>query len=333
VAERQLASLTRDDRLLIRVKYSTAGAVAVGNGFLPLIIGEEERTGTRLLAFCDKHENIIRVPPSWACEVPEVLSACEAAAFLKAVVDILLASLLLDLGSPNSTLFVHDASPILYKAIWSQALVKNITPFFTTSNSTLKTQNTLFLHPGTPNRVLNQLIRRNVSAAASFEAHPSPGGIFTRLVRQLPKTAIIKSPDSLYQSSPQLPTNFTGHLGDLLRKFCTTATRLSDSNQSLEVVTLNSIAGRRIYPGQVISWTQQTPILAHIAPVTSLITLSNDKTYLLGGMTGDLGRSLCGWMVSKGARHVVFASRNPNFDLKWIESMANQGAKVVPMSM
>ncbi|KAL4864872.1 hypothetical protein BDV12DRAFT_200687 [Aspergillus spectabilis] len=316
VAERQLASSARDERLLIRVQYSTAGAIAIDNGFLQLVIGEEERTGARLLAFSDKHENVIRVPADWVCKVPEGLSACEGAAFLKAVVDVLLASLLLDQSSPNSTLFVHDAGPTLYRTIWSQALVKNIAPFFTTSNSTLKTQNTVFLHPRAPTRVLNKLMPRNVSVAASFEAGSLPDGVFTRVVGQLPKTAIIKFPDSLSQSSPRLPTTHSEQLGNLLRNYCTVATRLFDSNQPLEVLAPDSIAGRRIHPGQVIDWTQQTPVSAHIEPVTSLITLSNDKTYLLAGMTGDLGRSLCGWMVSKGARHVVLASRTPNIDPK-----------------
>ncbi|KAI5364416.1 putative secondary metabolism biosynthetic enzyme [Alternaria postmessia] len=53
-----------------------------------------------------------------------------------------------------------------------------------------------------------------------------------------------------------------------------------------------------------------------------------DKTYLMIGMTGDLGRSLCRWMAEHGARYVVLTSRNAEVDSAWIESMAAIGATV-----
>ena len=37
----------------------------------------------------------------------------------------------------------------------------------------------------------------------------------------------------------------------------------------------------------------------------------SDETYVLAGGLGGLGRSMARWMVSRGARHLVFLSRKP----------------------
>lgn len=53
-----------------------------------------------------------------------------------------------------------------------------------------------------------------------------------------------------------------------------------------------------------------------------------DKSYLLVGMTGDLGRSLCKWMVANGARYVALTSRSAQVDPDWLEEMSTLGATV-----
>ncbi|OJJ43495.1 hypothetical protein ASPZODRAFT_74088 [Penicilliopsis zonata CBS 506.65] len=64
-----------------------------------------------------------------------------------------------------------------------------------------------------------------------------------------------------------------------------------------------------------------------------LIHLSPHRTYLLAGMTGDLGCSLCQWMITRGARSLVLASRSPKVDAEWLAEMGSLGASVVAMSM
>lgn len=60
--------------------------------------------------------------------------------------------------------------------------------------------------------------------------------------------------------------------------------------------------------------------------------LRSDSTYLLIGGTGGLGRSMCKWMVQKGARIIVLLSRSAKTGGKvgqLIEELADQGAQVV----
>jgi hypothetical protein len=127
------------NHIRIRTRYSTAQAVQVGDGFLHLVIGEEERSRILLLAVSDKHESTIEVPTSWSCEIPHEVPAGEEATFLTAIMDVMVASLLVQHGAPNSALLIHKADDVLRNTICSQALTRGIKPHFTTGNPAPRT--------------------------------------------------------------------------------------------------------------------------------------------------------------------------------------------------
>ncbi|KAK8006091.1 beta-ketoacyl synthase domain-containing protein [Apiospora marii] len=58
-----------------------------------------------------------------------------------------------------------------------------------------------------------------------------------------------------------------------------------------------------------------------INPIVEQNLFRPDATYLLAGLTRDLGQSLCRLFIQHGARHIVLASRNPNPDIKWKNEM------------
>jgi acyl transferase domain-containing protein/thioester reductase-like protein/NADP-dependent 3-hydroxy acid dehydrogenase YdfG len=58
-----------------------------------------------------------------------------------------------------------------------------------------------------------------------------------------------------------------------------------------------------------------------------------DKTYILFGMTGDLGISIARWMVGNGARNVVLTSRHPNIPAGVFDFMSQQGAELRAVSV
>lgn len=43
-------------------------------------------------------------------------------------------------------------------------------------------------------------------------------------------------------------------------------------------------------------------------------SLRDDVSYLIVGGTGGIGRSLCEWMVERGAKHLILMSRNARLD-------------------
>ncbi|KAK9782755.1 putative Hybrid PKS-NRPS [Seiridium cardinale] len=71
----------------------------------------------------------------------------------------------------------------------------------------------------------------------------------------------------------------------------------------------------------VTDWTSSSSAKVIMQPLTTTGLLSPDKTYLLIGMTGEVGLSLSRWMVVNGARNIALASRNPKISPAWLEEM------------
>ncbi|KAK7749846.1 putative Hybrid PKS-NRPS biosynthetic cluster [Cytospora paraplurivora] len=67
----------------------------------------------------------------------------------------------------------------------------------------------------------------------------------------------------------------------------------------------------------VVNWKENVQIKERIRPLDPRSVLSPYKTYLLVGLTGELGESLCRFMVDHGARSVVVASRDPSKADRW----------------
>lgn len=78
----------------------------------------------------------------------------------------------------------------------------------------------------------------------------------------------------------------------------------------------------------VIDWTAKEPVSAKPLPPQHDSLFSAIKTYVLFGLSGDVGVSICNWMVDCGARHIVLASRSPKIPHSVIEHMSQKQAVV-----
>ncbi|OTA98397.1 hypothetical protein M426DRAFT_17460 [Hypoxylon sp. CI-4A] len=79
----------------------------------------------------------------------------------------------------------------------------------------------------------------------------------------------------------------------------------------------------------VIDWNPDSQLSVRIQPIDTHPLFSDSKTYWLAGLSGGLGLSLCEWMVSRGARHIVITSRNPNISGEWLEEMRTLGSIIM----
>ncbi|KAH7322436.1 putative hybrid NRPS/PKS enzyme [Stachybotrys elegans] len=77
-----------------------------------------------------------------------------------------------------------------------------------------------------------------------------------------------------------------------------------------------------------VDWRGETDITVEVRPLDAQRLFSKDKSYLLFGLTGQIGQSLCEWMVNNGAGCVCLTSRNPKIDDKWLSSFEASGATV-----
>ncbi|KAK6836159.1 putative polyketide synthase [Apiospora arundinis] len=83
----------------------------------------------------------------------------------------------------------------------------------------------------------------------------------------------------------------------------------------------------------VLDWISSAPIYATIRPINPASQFRPDRTYFLVGLTGEVGMSICTWMIKHGVRHVVLASRAPQIDPQRLRDMTKYGATVRTLSM
>lgn len=78
----------------------------------------------------------------------------------------------------------------------------------------------------------------------------------------------------------------------------------------------------------IVDWSAHDTVPVDVAPMNHGISFPADKTYLLVGLSGDLGQSLCEWFVQNGARNLVLTSRNPKVGQRWLDIMKATGVTI-----
>ncbi|KAJ4347483.1 hypothetical protein N0V95_005404 [Ascochyta clinopodiicola] len=89
---------------------------------------------------------------------------------------------------------------------------------------------------------------------------------------------------------------------------------------------LTSLHGGRVhaidYPN-VVEWGQKRSeaVTVHVQTLKPAGIFSGSTTHFMVGLSGELGQSICGYMVRNGARHIAIASRRGEVDPEWLAHM------------
>ncbi|PNY28310.1 Hybrid Polyketide synthase-nonribosomal peptide synthetase [Tolypocladium capitatum] len=93
--------------------------------------------------------------------------------------------------------------------------------------------------------------------------------------------------------------------------------------RALPVRTLPGSPSSTIAYPAMVDWRQQhdEAVTVQVKPLTPAGIFSSSKTHLMVGLNGNLGQSICGYMVRNGARHIAISSRRGEVDPSWLVSM------------
>ncbi|KAE8383479.1 hybrid PKS-NRPS [Aspergillus bertholletiae] len=91
--------------------------------------------------------------------------------------------------------------------------------------------------------------------------------------------------------------------------------------RSLPGIPTSTIA----YPA-LVDWREQQdePFTVQVKPFAPSGIFSSCKTHLMVGLNGDLGQSICGYMIRNGAQHIAISSRRGEVDPVWLDLMRNE---------
>jgi hybrid polyketide synthase/nonribosomal peptide synthetase ACE1 len=258
----------------------------------------------------------------------------DPASLLTAVTMELLAASILDEMNPSSTLLVHctERDIVMAAALQRQAIRKLVTVHFSCSTTASVDPSWLVFAPYTSKPAMRR--RLDFLKITHFlDWTAGAEGIGLDIARALGPAKHMRAKDFARSPASDMRLSTTHALQ--IQEAVVAAYALAGGNNVSEntlsnlVVHLDQIHQidqlHQRNPAIVVHWPTEGQVLAEVRPLRATDVFSKDKSYILFGLSGRIGQSICEWMISNGAGTVILTSRNPNVDKRWLDSFKSQG--------
>jgi hypothetical protein len=161
----------------------------------------------------------------------------------------------------------------------------------------------LYVHPRASKSMLRSSLPRDTNMLIDIAASEK---CLQRLRAVLPHNCIVLSSDAVFNdNASQCPNTPEDVWKDLIASAGYIATQDIPKVRPSELLQEAPVRS----PLTTIDWSGDEKLSTLVQPLNSSKLFSSNRTYLLMGLTGELGQFLCRWMVKNGARHIVISSR------------------------
>lgn len=338
---------------LLQVSHSSLSALSIApltSTFLFLSLAIDQETGRSVVSLNDTSASSVAVPV--ASITPQGLSHQNPAVLLAATAGELLAAAILAQIPPQSRLLVNEPGTdgVLAAALTSQGAARQVDVLFSKAGECGGQAGWVQLDPWTSAqdaraRLLPAKLTHFIDLAVDLASETSS------LIRaSLPATCGVISTMDVVRPYSTLSTETTDRglvlvaLQDAINRaaaqamtpqFESIAAALCGSDTSIVRASMVGTASLP-YPAAsttLVDWTADDALAVQVRPIDSSRLFSKNKTYLLVGLSGELGRSICEWMSRQGAGCVCLTSRTPRPDETWQAKMARAGTTVKLFAM
>ncbi|KAI0377622.1 hypothetical protein F5Y04DRAFT_291685 [Hypomontagnella monticulosa] len=233
----------------------------------------------------------------------------------------------------SGPIWAHVADSTWSRAIQQAAHRQGVELYLTTSDERIASKKVKFIHPYITQDALWQTWPRGVKAFVNLRQERRQP--IDEVIDELIQTANI--PNIGPSSRLALSFDHRQLRQHLKRQIDTVAEFTWDYNDAsilpIEKVGYSKADLQR--PDQIVDWRTLDIAMRNIHPHEQSGLFSPNKTYLLFGLAGDVGNSICLWMAEHGARHIVTSSRSPKTSAAVVEYLANKGAtvRVIPLDV
>jgi hybrid polyketide synthase/nonribosomal peptide synthetase ACE1 len=303
-------------------------------GFFALCSGTSVESGESLIAIVDTLvESTVRVPAEYTLKVSDTASTNTALVSAAAQI---LAQSIISAAPRSGSLVVHEASELLKETIDKEAGREGVQVVFTTAvKPTKKDDTTVFIHEKLPTRLVKKLLPQDISLFINLS---STSGTTELLTSCLPLFTATASVADFIRIDPG---NTSGNDGQeavqVLKSAWSAVTNQRRRVKTLEsepAIPLEEVSRHNPFESQlsIVDWSSKS-VNVSLKPIDSGNIFRPGGTYFLLGLSGELGQSLCTWMVAHGARNVVLSSRRPIVEPRYIEEQAAKGANVMVLAV
>lgn len=321
---------------LVRVLVSSLFPFATRDRhFFFICVGSDLSSDAKFLFLSQSNASVVCSPPDQRIKWHPSLSDGDA---LYQVLTHLIAENLL--FGVDGSLWVHEADDRLAKCLMHFSESHGPDLFLSTA-STQQDPLRCFIHPRTPARDLAKILPTGLTRYANAGCENAQD--FGNMVKFLNRDgrAEVHRLMSNIRGRKSVSLQFPRHaMWDILTKACLHVSSKHTQNFSNDVCAaiteVNAVKGLSVVdkgPAHLLAWTGQDTVPALTRSFESINFFSNEKTYLLVGLTGEVGLSLCRWMVGRGARHLAITSRNPDVAPASLQDLQSHGARVAVFSL
>ncbi|KZL86980.1 beta-ketoacyl synthase domain-containing protein [Colletotrichum incanum] len=321
------------DQSVIQVKYSSIEVINFGLKYASHVcIGKEVTSGELCLAMTKSNSSYVTVPNSCVYQLssnnidPKLLLGL----VLRYIVALSVAE---DMMEQTVLLLEPDAASLECMKEVFEAKGANVIACTTTPTKG-KGFGQRYIHPYASNRELKALFP--ASGASIIDFLPEGSELSENILDCLPENCEYHSRFSLLTSEHVVALGDSMDIEDLWETAIGKAiVNVRSMKGQIGMPNLETISVPQLLdhtgsskPFQILDWRAERSV-QHIAkPLFGTQLLRPYKTYVLVGLTRDMGQSLCNLFFEHGARHLVLASRNPNMEPRWIEDLAAKGCEV-----
>lgn len=326
----------------LQVRYSLARAIRISNlGYFNLVEGVSVDKKHAVVALIEGNGSVVDALPDGVVHLPDSRAQLGAGALLALAADLVAQTLVWE-TAPGANILIHNAPSIYAERIVQRARAKGIRVTFVSAHprpsvAAIQEDSWIQLHDHETQLGLSKVLPRHVSAFYNLSVDQSPVGVAQSLCKrfiaqgcptfQADHLAALEASVWTREATSTLKTM----LEESVRTCLVESSRIEEvpATPAQELVTLQ----RRVHYSTIVDWTADAVVSARVRPIDSGRLFSDNKTYLLIGLTGDLGRSICRWMLGHGAKHVALSSRHPQVETRWLEEMVELGGNVLVLPM
>lgn len=319
----------------IRVCQSILQFLKLGsNGSFMLCIGtRQDDSQAMVLALTQSSESPTPVEPGWEIELPFSPEVGRLA--LITVATHIVTQQMLAMVPKNGTLVVHEPDDLLHAALLDAAEKDRLDVWFTTCQSG-RNSNWTYLHPALPARLVREKMPSEVSAFVNLEA---PNGLGARVADAIagcvPPHGVHASATTFFANQLYTRSGIgPAVLSELLQNAWQSASTSSLALELIDPIPLGEVSFHNPVREaiQLVDWNVPA-VPVHLRQLDADPIFRRDRTYLMIGLTGEVGQSLCHWMARKGAGCIVLASRNPKITPAFLRKAEDLGATVRALSL
>jgi hybrid polyketide synthase/nonribosomal peptide synthetase ACE1 len=318
----------------VRILSSSLAALSVATDtFLYLGIGKSKVDNQLQLVL--SNSNSSEVAPFASIPVPAAETHLDDTdSLLAAVAAELLAESFISHISASSNVLIHlsGKDSALASALTRRGAAKSVRFTFScdSQDANDNTHSWLKINARAPSYAVKKRLRQ--VQPTHFVNLTSGAQLGARLAQALPAACLTLDASTLVRYVPTVQPNIAAR--DLEARLDDAISNAQPTKSTDVVVPLEAVKeASSKHALSTIHWPTSGSVEVEIREVDSKTLFSRNKTYLLVGLTGQLGQSLAEWMISNGAGCVVLTSRRPNVDRRWLDSFAGSGGEVKVMAM